>query len=497
MTDNLEMQIRNDEELKRINQKTISQLRQLDYNELLAITASQLNGRRADFEVEADKLTQFALSEIQNINPQIYHFNSKLDQPITEKDKESLSLGNIVETEHNYLIPLRCKKSIDEAINSGYVLGFMEIKKEEIKKDKLPFLELYARSHGFTTHHGLLTKFTEQKRKEAELNQEQVDGIGDYLRHEIANPLNTISLGLQVLTPILENIISKKDQINEIQKQIAITPLETDILGYILNELDTIRFGNKCVNEGITKATNALEVTRLIGGNPTKLKQNADLYASLIYQICESEISNFAKNEIDLSIKNNKGNKTIILATEQNLESKITLLGHEQGSIIISNILGNCSKYCPDKGLVYMRLYETNETINLEVINTSERVYTINELQKIRLGKYDSTQESKKYGHGLSEGFGMPLIDLFMRKNYAGKLVLESGEKINLTQEYLREDVNIQTHGDPRISKIIEPYSMTRLEFPKENFVLHCAGGYRSMIAASLLYQKGIQNSSK
>ena len=31
-------------------------------------------------------------------------------------------------------------------------------------------------------------------------------------------------------------------------------------------------------------------------------------------------------------------------------------------------------------------------------------------------------------------------------------------------------------------------------EFPKENFVLHCAGGYRSMIAASLLYQKGIHN---
>ena len=50
-------------------------------------------------------------------------------------------------------------------------------------------------------------------------------------------------------------------------------------------------------------------------------------------------------------------------------------------------------------------------------------------------------------------------------------------------------------HLEPAINIPLNEISQRLSEFPKDkHFVVHCAGGHRSMIAASILKQRGFDN---
>ena len=89
------------------------------------------------------------------------------------------------------------------------------------------------------------------------------------------------------------------------------------------------------------------------------------------------------------------------------------------------------------------------------------------------------------------EGFEIDKVDRMSTEGFANKVIINEDKIIDIRKESEYEAEHIENAYSRPLNKINNWISEIN---PIEHFYLHCAGGYRSMIAASILQARGYRN---
>ena len=123
-------------------------------------------------------------------------------------------------------------------------------------------------------------------------------------------------------------------------------------------------------------------------------------------------------------------------------------------------------------------LYSLIDSEEKEIISRLARVGYEN-----IIGYVNGVEAWKKRGYKLDKIASIPSVDITRHMN--GAIILDVRKKEELKLGYVKDSINIPLHHlTDNLDKIP----------PSEKILIYCAGGYRSMIASSILKSRGYKN---
>ena len=305
--------------------------------------------------------------------------------------------------------------------------------------------------------------------------------IGDVGRPDLAvsNNLTEIDLAGMLYNSLRNKIMNLEDHVLVYPAHGAGSACGKNLSKETFSTLENQKKTNYALRENITKEMFVKELLEGMPPPPQYFQKNALLNKSG-YKPLDKVITQ-SNNSIDIEEFYKLANSSEYLVLDVR-HQKDFINGHIPNSLFI----GLNGTFAPWVGTLI-------ENIDQKILLISEKGKEIEAITRLSRVGYDNCIGYLQGGFkSWKDKYGEEKVESISSQSFVDKLKLNSIKIIDVRRK--SEYINKHIEGAKNITLSSLSNELTNISDTQDNYYIHCAGGYRSVIAISILKAKGIHN---